>query len=272
MIVPTMQRLAVVIACLLAALVPARAQWVDYPTSGVPRLPNGAPNWNAPAPRAADGKPDLSGLWVDEENRPCPPYNCDDMLTPQEFWDIGWALKRPLPYQPWAAALVKQRGEVRGQDDPTSHCLPGGPIKMHTDPLYRKIVQTPGLILILNERNAMYRQIFTDGRPLPQDPQPSWNGYSTGKWDGDRLVVRTSGFRDGLWLDRKGSPLTEAGAITERFRRVSYGKLELELTVDDPKAYTAPWSVTLHQNLKIDTELLDYICLENEKDLKHLVR
>ena len=257
-------------ALLLLLLLPARAQWVQYKTPGIPRLANGTPNLNAPVPRTADRKPDLSGIWTDEENRPCPPFNCDDMLTSQEFWDIGWAHQGALPYQPWAAALVKERGDARGRGDPTSHCLPGGPVKMHTDPLFRKMVQTPGLLVILNERNAMYRQIFTDGRPLPQDPQPAWNGYSSGKWDGDVLVVKTSGFRDGLWLDRKGSPLTEAGTITERFRRVSYGKLEIEMTVDDPKAYTAPWSVTLHQNLKPDTELMDYICLENEKDQVHI--
>ncbi len=166
---------------------------------------------------------------------------------------------------------MKERGAAHGQGDPTSRCLPGGVLKLHTDPLFRKVVQTPGLVVILNERNAMYRQIFTDGRPSPRDPQPSWNGYSTGKWDGETLVVKTTGFRDGLWLDRKGSPLTEAGTITERFRRVNYGKLDVVVAVDDPKAYTAPWTVTLHQNLRVDTELLDYICLENEKDLQHLV-
>ncbi len=250
---------------------PGTAQWVRYPTAGVPRLPNGTPNWNAPAPRAPDGKPDLSGIWVDDNNRPCPPNNCDDMLTSQEFWDIGWSLKG-LPYQPWATALVKQRGAIFGQEDPTSHCLPGGPLKMHTDPLFRKIVQTPGLVLILHERNAMYRQIFTDGRPLPEDPQPSFNGYSTGKWEGDTLVVKTTGLRDGTWLDRKGSPITPAGTVTERFQRPNYGKLQVDITVDDPKTYTAPWTIRLIQNLKVDTELLDYVCLENEKDLQHLVK
>jgi len=135
----------------------------------------------------------------------------------------------------------------------------------------RKIVQVPGVVIILNERNASYRQIFTDGRTLPQDPQPSWNGYSTGTWQGTTLTVKTTGFRDGLWLDRKGSPLTEAGTITERFHRVSYGKLEIDVTVDDPRTYTAPWTIKLNQLLKVDTELLDYICLENEKDTPHLV-
>jgi len=259
------------IAALLLTAAPASAQWLNYPTAGVPRTPSGAPNLNAPAPRTADGKPDLSGIWLPEENRPCPPFNCDDMLTPQEFWDAGWGLKGGLPYQAWAADLVKKRGEAFGQGDPTAHCLPGGIMKLHSDPLLRKIVQVPGLLVILNERNASYRQIFTDGRPLPEDPQPSFIGYSSGKWDGDTLVVETNGFRDGVWLDRKGSPLTEAGKITERFRRPSYGKLEVEFTVNDPKAYTAPWTIKLNQRIKLDTELLDYICLENEKDVPHFV-
>ena len=260
-----------VLALFFLTLVPAGAQWLRYPTAGAPRLPGGAPNLNAAAPRTADGKPDLSGIWISEENRPCPPYNCDDMVTPQEFWDMGWSLQGGLPYQPWAAALVKQRVAKHGQEDPTSRCLPGGVLKAYGDPLLRKIVQAPALVVMLYERNASYRQIFTDGRPLPQDPQPSWTGYSTGKWEGDTLVVKTSGFRDDLWLDRKGSPLTEAATITERFRRVNYGKLEIEITVDDPKAYTKPWTVRLNEFLKADTELLDFICLENEKDIKHLV-
>jgi hypothetical protein len=144
-------------------------------------------------------------------------------------------------------------------------------VRNYTTPLFRKIVQTPGLLIILNERNAAYRQIFTDGRPLPADPQPSWNGYSSGKWDGDILVVQSIGFRDGLWLDAGGSPLTEAGKITERFHRVNFGKLEIEITVDDPKAYTKPWTVKLTQLLAPDTDLLDYYCSENEKDVPHLV-
>ena len=264
-------RIVGVILFFVLTLIPAGAQWLHYPTAGAPRLPGGAPNLGAPAPRTQGGVPDLSGIWIAEENRPCPPYNCDDMLTPQEFWDIGWSLKSGLPYQPWVNALIKQRGETHGMGDPTARCLPGGIVKTYTDPLLRKVVQVPGLIIILTERNASYRQIFTDGRPLPEDPQPSANGYSSGTWEGDTLVVRTSGFQDGIWLDRKGSPLTEAATLTERFRRVNYGKLNIDLTVDDPKAYTAPWTVTLHQNLKPDTDLVDYVCLENEKDQRHFV-
>jgi hypothetical protein len=157
------------------------------------------------------------------------------------------------------------------QDDPGSHCLPPGLVKAHTSPLFRKIVQTPGLVVILYERDASYRQIFTDGRSLPPVEMPTFNGYSVGRRDGDTLVVQTTGFKDGTWLDRSGSPLTEDARITERFRRVSFGKLEVAITVDDPKAYKAPWSITLTQSILLDSELLSYICLENEKSISHLV-
>jgi hypothetical protein len=190
----------------------------------------------------------------------------------QEFGNIGWGLKDgALPYQPWALELAKTRRASLRKDDPLSHCLPIGILELQTIPMYRKIIQVPGLLVILNEYNASYRQIFTDGRPLPVDPQPSWVGYSTGKWEGDTLVVQTTGFRDGIWLDTGGDPITDAAKVTERFRRVNYGRLEVEVTVDDPKAYTKPWTVKLAQILMLDTDLLDYICLENEKDLSHFV-
>jgi len=176
-----------------------------------------------------------------------------------------------LPYTPWAAELVKTRRTEQRINDPVSHCLPIGIVRLHTAPIYKKVIQVPGLLVILNEANASYRQIFTDGRPLPSDPNPSWNGYSSGKWEGDTLVVRSNGFRDGLWLDTTGNPLTEAAQITERFRRPNFGNLEIEITVDDPKAYTKPWTVKVNQTIKLDSDLLDYICNENEKDLKHLV-
>jgi hypothetical protein len=144
-------------------------------------------------------------------------------------------------------------------------------VKLHTTALFKRIIQTPGLLVILNERNMNFRQIFTDGRPLPVDPDPTWNGYSTGKWVGDTLVVESNGFRDGMWLDRSGSPMTDATKITEKFRRPNYGNLEIELTLDDPKAYTAPWTITLKQTIVLNTEFLDYYCEENEKDMVHLV-
>jgi len=249
--------------------IPLSAQWVHYPTAGIPRTKDGKPNLSAPAPRTPDGKPDLSGVWEVLHNRPCPPEGCDDMWIPQEFLDIGWSLKGGLPYQPWAAEIVKRTQTDRSRD-PNSHCLPKGIVRMYTHPLFRKIIQTPGLLVILAEREVMYRQIFTDGRPLPVDPQPSWVGYSTGKWDGDTLVIESSGFRDGLWLDTRDSPLTDAARITERFRRPNYGTLEIDMTIDDPKAYTKPWTIHVTHIIVPDTELLDYICAENEKDTRHM--
>lgn len=254
--------------CIVPAL--ANAQWIHYPTAGVPRTASGAPDLSAPAPRTADGKPDLSGIWQTEP-APCPPEGCPDMPSSREFVNIGARLPSGLPYQPWAAALVKKRMADYGKDDPVTHCQPAGAIRLLTFPPYRKFVQTPGLLVILSERDVTYRQIFTDGRPLPDDPQPSYTGYSTGHWEGDTLVVHTNGFRDGMWLDRSGSPMTEAAKLTERFRRLNYGKLQIELTLDDPKAYTAPWTVTFNQLIVLNSELLEYFCQENEKDLSHLI-
>jgi hypothetical protein len=176
-----------------------------------------------------------------------------------------------LPYQSWAAELVKERSAHFGKDDPVGFCKPGGAVRILTFPPYRKFVQLPGLFIILSERDVTYRQIFTDGRSLPDDPTPNFNGYSVGSWEGDALVVRTIGFRDGTWLDRAGSPITEAARLTERFRRVNYGLVEIDVTIDDPKAYTRPWTVTLKQRIVLDTELLDYHCTDNEKDAPHLV-
>ena len=255
----------------IAASRPAAAQWLNYQTAGIPRTADGRPNLNAPAPRTRDGKPDLSGMWAWEDNRPCPAEGCPDAKVGQEFINIGWSLKGGLPYQPWAAALVKQRSAANSKDDPQSRCLPRGALRILTDGLYKKIIQAPGLLVILTERNATYRQIFTDGRPLPDDANPSWNGYSSGKWEGDTLVVQTIGFRDDMWLDSSGSPLTSEAKVTERFRRPNFGKLEVEITVDDSKAYTKPWTIKLSQPLVTDTELLDYICLENERDSPHFV-
>jgi hypothetical protein len=251
---------------------PVGAQWLHYRNEQIPRTADGKPNLNGPAPKTADGKPDLSGIWDIEHNRPCPKEGCPDMPVGQEFFNIGWSLKGGLPYQPWAAALVKERMDAGGKDNPTTRCLPPGIIKMHTLPLFRKIVELPGMVVILNESNTSFRQIFTDGRPLPDIDQPSIDGYSVGKWEGDTLVVQTIGFSDGIWLDTNGSPMTDAAKVTERFRRTNYGKLEIEITVDDPKAYTAPWTVKLNHSLIPDTELLGYSCLENEKDAAHYVK
>jgi hypothetical protein len=267
----TENRASILTAALLMMPVLVPAQWLNYPTAGVPKNPDGSPNLTAPAPRTADGKPDFSGIWDTPKNRPCPPDGCPDAQVSQEFVNFGWSLKGGLPYQPWAAELVKGRREQNGKDDPGSHCLPIGFLRLHTDTMYRKIIQLPGLLVILHERNASFRQIFLDGRPLPEDPNPSWNGYSTGKWDGDTLVVETNGFHEGEWLDRGGSPLSSEAKVTERLHRVNYGLMEVDVTVDDPKAYTKPWTVKLPLVLVLNTELLDDNCLESEKDIPHLV-
>lgn len=256
----------------LLVIVPLpRAQWLHYPTAGVPRLPNGSPNLEAPAPRTTEGKPDFSGVWEPEKNRPCPPGGCADMEIPQEFLNIGWSLKDGPPYQAWASEARRTRTEQNGKDDPVSRCLPGGIVKLHTTPLLRKIIQTPGLLVTLNEMDATFRQIFIDGRPPAPLDSPSFKGYSTGKWDGDSLVVQTAGFTDGIWLDRNGSPLTDAARITERFHRLNFGTMEIEITIDDPKAYTRPWTIKMRHHIVLDTDLLDYICTENEKDYTHLL-
>ena len=268
-----------IIVCVISS--PLSAQWLNYPTPGIPRLPNGKPNLAAPAPRTSDGKPDLSGIW----GLSCPVgnavasdgftglpnvYCATEVAIPPEFTNIGQSIKDGLHYQPWAAELVKKTRAANRPNDPMSRCLPPGLVRLEVFPLFRKMVQIPVILVILNEQNASYRQIFTDGRPLPVDPNPSWNGYSSGKWEGDTLVVQSNGFHDGLWLDTGGSPLTDAARVTERFRRVNYGTLEIELTIDDSQAYTKPWTIKVTQIIAPDTELLDYICLENEKDVRHL--
>lgn len=226
---------------------------------------------------AADAKSDLSGIWEMKKDRPCPKDGCTDNQIVNQFLDIGAGLSGGLPYQPWAKELVKQRMAQNGKDDPSSRCIPGGLVKLHTNPFRRKIIQTPGLLIMLFERDATYRQIYTDGRPLLAVVEPSFNGFSTGAWEGDTLVVQSIGFKqgdtekDGAWLDRNGSPLTGAAKITERFHRVDHGNLEVTLTVDDPKAYTAPWTIKLNQVLVTDSsDLLDYNCTENEQDAVHL--
>jgi hypothetical protein len=270
-----MRRWSLTLVVAFLMIMPAAAQWLHYPTPGVPHGSDGKPNLSAPAPRISDGKPDLSGLW--QLDTTCPPQGCEgvnqvgDYPVAPEFRYIGARLRGGLPYQPWAAALVKQRSEQNGKDDPVTLCKPAGALRLLTFPPPRKVLQLPGLVVILSERDVTYRQIFTDGRPLPKDPEPSFNGNSTGRWVKDTLIVETNGLRDGMWLDRRGSPMTDAARITEKFRRVNYGRLEIEVTVDDPKAYTTPWTVTLNQQILLDTDLLEYHCNDNEKDRARLV-
>jgi hypothetical protein len=188
-----------------------------------------------------------------------------------QFWNIGAGLDGDLPLRPWASELRNKRVAELSRDNPDAHCLPIGFTQLHNHPQPRKIIQTPTLIVMLYEANGGIRQIFTDGRPLPaNDPQPWWYGYSVGRWEGDTLVVDTVGFRDGGWLDVNGAPLTDAAKLTERFRRVNYGNLEIEVTVDDSKAYTRPWTaVKMHHRLLPDEELIEFVCGENEKSSGH---
>jgi len=173
---------------------------------------------------------------------------------------------------PAVCPFSKQRLAEHSKDHPDAQCLPINPVQLHSHPQPRKITQIPGLVLILYEANGGIRQIFTDGRPLPdKDADPWWYGYSAGKWEGDTLLVQTTGFRELGWIDEEGTPLTSAGRLTERFRRLNYGTLEIEITVDDPKTFTRPWKFTLDQRLLPDTELIEFVCLENNTSLQHLV-
>jgi hypothetical protein len=262
-----MRALVVLLALPALAL---HAQWLKHPTPGIPRLANGQPDLAAPAPRTSGKKPDFSGIW-ELQHPPCPASGCADYAGGPEFGNLGARITGGLPYLPPAAKLVKERSGQLGRDDPVAFCRPPGAVRLWTFPPPRKIVQLPNEVIILSERDVTFRQIFTDGRALPSDPSPNWNGYSAGKWEGDTLVVQTNGLRDGTWLDRNGSPLSAGAKMTERIRRPNFGILEIDLTIDDPENYTRPWTVRLTQNILVDTELLDYHCMDNEKDAAHAV-
>jgi hypothetical protein len=265
------------LAALLLAQPPLGAQWIRIRTEGIPRLADGKPNLKAPAPRTRDGKPDFSGMWLTGNPIPCAKEKGADFLDcgvelpiAKEGINMGLSLPGGLPYRPEVAKMVKQRTADDAKDDPHARCLPDTFIRSYGLPHIIKILQLPDVLVMLDEQNAGYRQVFTDGRALPIDPRPAWNGYSVGKWEADALVVRSVGFRDDLWLDLNGSPLTSAAKVTEKIRRLDFGHMDIELTVDDPKAYTKPWTVTLHQAIVVDTELVDEMCLENEKSSRHL--
>jgi hypothetical protein len=255
-----MQKTSVALAIALAALAstPAFAQWLNQKTAGLPRNADGTPNLTAPAPRTPDGKADLSGIWQ---------ANGVKYLR-----DIAADLKPgDVPFQPWAEALfIERKSGIHAWTESDANCLPQGVPKINATPVPYRIVQTPGYVVILYEAFNLWRQVFTDGRSLPNNPNPSWLGYSVGKWEGDTLVVDSIGFNDKTWLDQVGHPLSDALHVTERFRRKDFGHMELEITIDDPKAYTKPWTVKQDPVLVPDTELLEFICNENEKDLVHM--
>jgi hypothetical protein len=295
MLNPSRHRLAIVLATAGTFLVAPHlaAQWFKYPTAGVPRRADGSVIMTAPTPRLADGKPDLSGIWttaepnrrntspltpVREQGGPADPNSKDAdrpgdpmaITASRQMANIGIDLPGGLPYQPWLVPIVRERTENNAKDDPHIKCLPDNFLRAYGLPHLLKFVHTPNLLVVLNEMNAGYRQVFTDARPLPEDPNPSWQGYSSAKWSGDTLVIDTIGVRDDTWIDWNGSVITEAAKVREEIRRPDFGHLEIRVTVDDPKAYTKPWTITLKEKIVVDTDLIDEVCLENEKSLQHM--
>lgn len=254
------------------------AQWPRQPQPAVPKGPDGKVNASAPAPRAADGKPDLSGIWDVSPRREKPGEAPAGRPPLAVFANIGVAMPGGLPYQPWAKELSNKRVANQRYDNPDALCLPQGPLQYHLDPQPRQIYTMPGRTLIVYESNYGLRTIHTDGRRLPAlgEPQPYWHGYSVGRWDGDTFVVESNNFRgvqgglasDG-WLDQLGSPFTDALRLTERFRRVNLGNLEIDVTIDDPKAYTRPFTVRVEQVIVADGwEMVEFVCHENQQFLK----
>ena len=233
---------------MLAAL-PLAAQW---------RMAPGTPDLTAPAPKAADGKPDLSGIWEQENLAHFRNLAAD--MKPEE-----------VPFRPEAKAIFEsRRNGARGLEEPDANCLPQGVPKIDGAPVPFKIVQTPKLVVIVYEAFNLWRQVFLDGRQLVADPNPTWLGYSSGRWEGDTLVVETTGFNGKAWLDTGGMPGSDALHVTERFRRVDFGHIQLDITIDDPKMYTRPFSAKETLKLVTGYELIEFICLENEKDLLHM--
>ena len=269
--------------CLLAlagAWTIAEAQWLNYPDPKIPHGKDGKPQLTAPPPRTANGKPDLSGVW---EAEPAPREVLTRLLPDgvnllgeadptRYFFNILADFKpEEAPLQPASRALFLEHVAGRGKDAPFSHCLPMGVPLADIGPGPYKIIQTPGLVIILYELDGSFRQIYTDGRKLPADPQPSWMGYSIGRWDGDTLVVDSNGFNDRAWLDGFGHPHSEALRVTERFHRSDSGHMDVQITIDDPQSYTKPFTIKSTHQLLPDTDILESVCAENEKDAKHLV-
>jgi hypothetical protein len=251
-----MRTVGLVVAIVLMASCDAAAQWVNLTLPNTPRTPDGKPNLTAPAPKTPDGKPDLTGIWR--------------VSSGKYLQNIAADLGEP-PFQPWTAALYKERVDVLGKGRPSERCIPHGiPDGMVVRNSPFKIVQTPGVVVILYEEFNHFRQIFTDGRGFPPETTESWFGYSVGKWQGDTLVAETVGFNDKSWLDDPGHPHSEALRVTERVQRRDFGHMDIQITFDDPKAYTKPWTATIPFDLYADTELIESIC-ENEKDRPHMV-
>ena len=260
----------------------AVAQWPSHPDPGVPRTAEGEVDVDAPTPRTPAGEPDFTGLWEitrgaigggaasREEGQPEPPPQPPGTPPLATFFDIGANLEGGAPYRPWAKTLRDERVANGMKDNPDAHCLPLGYMQLHLHPQPRKIIQTPNVMVMIYEANYGIREIFLDGRPLPEtDPQPWWYGYSVGHWEGDELVIESTYFRDGGWLDVNGSPLTDEGRIVERLRRPSFGKIEIDITIDDPKSYTERFTVRVNHQLLPDEQLIEFICNENERSTMH---
>ena len=268
----------VLVGVCVAVSTSVSAQWPRYTTPDVPRLADGQPNLTAPAPKTADGKPDLSGIWENNFGggrgggaAPTPPPPGTPPVS--QFFEVA-GRGYPLPMTPWAAEVKKKRMADNSKDNPDVWCLPIGLMQYHNHPQPRQIVQTKNLMLITYEANYGLRNIYLDGRPAPNnDPTPWWFGYSRGWWEGDTLVVETTNFlgdeRAG-WLDVNGSPYTDALKMTERFRRPNFGTLEIDITIEDPKAYTKPFTVRVNHRLMVDQEMIEFICNENEQSTKHI--
>jgi hypothetical protein len=241
---------------------PLHAQWLGYRIPGVPRTADGKVNLSAPTPKTPDGKPDLSGTWESEQGY---------------FQDLAKDLKPgEVVMQPWAQALQADREGKLHNDDLLAECMPPGVPRINMTspnmPHPFKIVQTPALVILLYETsaNSTFRQVFLDGRPLPKDPQPTWLGYSIGRWEGNTLVVDTLGFNGRAWVDTgKGHPQTEAGHVIERFTRRDFGHMEIDITIDDSKAYVKSWRAKVPVHLLADSDLIETYC-ENEKDVPHI--
>ena len=229
------------------------AQWPDK-TPGIPRKADGSPNLSAPAPRTADGKPDFSGVWEHLNAR-----------------DSAYYLKGiDIPWRPAMRAQFQENTANNQINNPETRCLPRGVPKADAFDIH-KIIQAPDLLVVLYEYQNMFRQIFLDGRALPKDPNPTWMGYSTGHWEGDTLVVASNGFNGKAWLSGQGNPTSDGMRLTERMRRRDFGHMDVQITIDDPKAYTKPWTAELHPELIPDTDLIEFVCDENERDIRHLV-
>ena len=250
------------VCAILLAVCAASAQWINYPAKGIPRLASGKPNLTAPAPR----QPNLAGTWA------IPRVTLGENGPPRYVTYLAADLPPDsVPLKPAARELVRQRLADFGKDIPFSRCLPAGLPMVMLFPAPLKIVENPGLTIMLYETNGAYRQIFTDGRALPKDPVPTWLGYSVGRWEKGTFVVESAGFNARTWIDAIGHPHGERLHLTERYRRRDFGHLELQLIIDDPDWYEKPWSVTVVFELTPDNELIEDVCLENERDAPHLV-